>query len=112
MLALLLNTPQSDEDWSRFSFHHRASHDLIRQAIAAQHNVTLPPYPLDPIPFFAFKQWLENNQAAHVDMNGVLKAQGADIEDLDPTDARQLQAWIFLHAVEHQTAERILGIGS
>jgi hypothetical protein len=112
MLAALLNVPKNDDEWAIFSFHHRASHQAIRQAIAKQHNTILPDYPLDPIPFFAFQDWLKSNQSAHQDMDSVLGSQSSDIEDLNPLDERELQAWVFLHYVEHQTAEKILGIGS
>lgn len=112
MLPVLLNLPKADQDWSVFSFHHRSSHDLIRQAIQAQRGVSLASYSLDPIPNAAFQQWLEWNQQSHIEMNNVLKAQSADLETLDPRDEHQLRAWVYLHYLEHQTAERILGISS
>ena len=51
MLAALLNTPKSAEDWNRYTFHHRTSHDLIRRAIASQRNVNLASYLIDPMAF-------------------------------------------------------------
>lgn len=112
MLAALLNTPKGDEDWARFSLHHRISHDVIRQAISDQRGVSLPAYELDPIPFFAFNQWLLLNQQSHSEMNNVLQVSGIDLEDLNPDDERVLRSWIYLHWQEHTTAERILGVAS
>jgi hypothetical protein len=112
VLAALLNTPKTDEDWARFSFHHRSSHEAIRVAIAANRGVSLPSYSLDPIPFNAFQQWLEWNQQAHTDMNNVLQRQGTDLEDVNAQDERQWRAWVYLHFLEHQTAETTLGIAS
>lgn len=112
MLPILLNTPKSVDEWDRFSFHHRTSHDLIRQAIQTQFNVALPDYVLDPIPLNQPLFFLENNQQAHTDFDGILGVQSSDLEDVNLSDERQLQAWIYLHYLEHQTAENTLGIAS
>lgn len=112
MLALLLNMPQSAEDWARWSFHHRASHDAIRAAILAQKNTDLPDYLLDPIPLNEPKSFLQNNQSAHTDMNDVFGRPGSDLEDVELSDDHQLRAWIYLHWQEHNVMENTLRIGS
>ncbi len=111
MRALLLEVPQSAADWERWSVHHRQDHDLIRQAIQQQGGPNLPQYPLDPIALDQPQQFLAWNQEAHSEMNGVLRAQGSDLEDVDFNDRRQMEAWIFLHYQEHLTAGDRLGVG-
>ena len=112
MLALLLVPPRSPQDWSHWSFHHRASHDAIRKAIRDQLSVTLPEYVIDPIPNAAPRNFLENNQSAHTDMNDALNRPASDLENVDFTDEGQLRAWIYLHWQEHNVAENALHIGS
>jgi hypothetical protein len=112
MLALLLNMPQGAEEWSRWAFHHRASHDLIRQAIKVQLGINLPDYVLDPIPGNAVQNFLENNHSAHIDMNGVLNRPSVDLEDVDFEKENELRAWIYMHWQEHNVVENTLKIGS
>jgi|SRR5215469_2999953 len=112
MLAELLNVPHTVHEWNRFSFHHRQSHVLIRQAIFAQSGLNLVDYLLDPIPLNNPKGFLENNQQAHVDMDQALGSQSVNLLDVDLNDENEKTAWIYLHYLEHQTAEQILGIGS
>lgn len=112
MLPAILNAPKTPEDWARWSFNHRSSHDLIRQAIRTQFNVDLPDYQLDPIELHQTKLFLEANQQAHTDFNGVLKLPGSDLEDINVEADRELQSWVYLHWQEHNIAERALGISS
>lgn len=112
MLAVLLNKPHTLEEWNVYSFHHRQSHLAIIQAIKAQQNVTLPDYQIEPINFAAPRLFLEANQQFHTDMDNQLKAQASDLEDVNLADDHQLQAWIYSHYLEHQTAEARLGIAS
>jgi hypothetical protein len=112
LLALLLNRPRNAEDWTRWSFHHRASHDAIVRAVQNTFSVTLPTRIIDPINFEYPKLFLEANQQNHQDMDNLLGVQSADLEDVDLNDERQLQSWIYLHWQEHQTAETRLGIAS
>ena len=112
MLAALLNTPKSAEDWNRYTFHHRTSHDLIRRAIASQRNVNLASYLIDPMAFQHPEQWLETKQQLHTEMNATLGKPGVDLGDLDIKNESQLRSWIFLHYQEHFTAEQTLGVAS
>jgi hypothetical protein len=112
MLAILLNVPKSPADWERWAFHHRQSHDAIRGAINRQLNIDLPDYVLYPIADFAPKNFLENNQNAHVDMNQALARPASDLSELDFQNDHQLRAWIYLHWQEHNVAENALRIGT
>lgn len=113
MLPILLNRPKDVEDWNRFTFNHRSSHELIRQAINKKFSVFLPDYQIDPFPFdVAPKQWLQNNQQYHTDMNSLLNTPGSDLEEVNLDNPRELEAWIYLHWQEHNVAENKLGIGS
>ena len=49
MLALLLNIPNTDEDWLTWGKHHANDHIEIIEAIAKQKGVNLAQYVLYPI---------------------------------------------------------------
>lgn len=72
--------------------------------------INLPDYVIDPIPDNDLKGWIERNQELHNDMNGQLGLQGSDLQDVDFDDQKQLQSWVYLHFIEHQSAEQTLGI--
>jgi hypothetical protein len=111
MLAALLNTPKSFEEWQQFARDHRDSHDRIRKAIKSKYNIELTDYIVEPLSEPSFKQFLQNNASLHTDMNGVLKSQSSDLLDVNFDDLQKLETWISLHYQEHQNAEQILGIG-
>jgi hypothetical protein len=111
MLAYLLNTPTTPQEWSVWSYAHRDQHKQILQAIQTQYNINLAEYPLDPIALDDFADFLNWNQRAHNDFNGVLNAQGSDLQQADLTDPNQREAWIYLHRREHETAANILHLG-
>lgn len=112
MLAQLLNVPTNAEEWDIWSYHHRLSHDAIRNAIQMSQSVELTDYQLDPIPTFAMVDWLERNQQTHIEMDAALKSQSVDLSDVNIQNKNQLEAWIYAHYLEHQTAETTLGIAS
>lgn len=112
MLAALLNVPSSATDWSTWSWHHRLSHSAILVAAQKQKGVQLTDYVLDPINLQHVDDWLERNQQMHVDADGLVGSQSIDLTDVDFQDRSQLQAWIYLHYLDHQTIEQRLGIGS
>lgn len=111
MLAALLNAPTTPEEWQTWSWQHRLSHAAILGAAAAK-GTFLTDYVLDPIPLAHIDDWLERNQQAHVDMDGLVGVQSVDLTDVDFNDARQVQAWIYLHWQDHTTVEQRLGVGS
>ena len=111
MIAQLLNIPIDENTWNIWSWHHRLSHDQIREAARAQ-GKELNGYQLDPIPPDDLVDWLERNQQAHVEMNSAVGAQGVDLQDVDLRDPGQHEAWSWLHYLEHQNVEQQLGIGS
>lgn len=110
MLASLLNVPKSQEDWDRWSWAHKTSHERIRQAIQQQKGNNLTEYQLDPINFNAVRDFLIHNQQTHNEMNGVLGLQGSDLEGVKIEDPNQLRAWVWNHYLEHQSAELALGV--
>jgi hypothetical protein len=112
MIVQLLNVPKTEEEWQVWSWHHRLSHAAIRQAALSQKNVSLTDYELDPIPAADVVGWLERNEQTHIEMNGVVGAQASDLQTVNLQDESQKTAWIFLHFLEHQTAEQRLGVGS
>lgn len=110
MLVALLNVPRSDPEWAIWSFAHKQSHLAIVQAIRAAGGASLAEYQLDPIPKNDVPGWLARNQEAHNDMNGALGVQSSDLLETDLSDERQAEAWVYLHFIEHQTAEQKSGV--
>ena len=112
MLAGLLNIPHSADDWAKWSWNHRLSHDKIRAGIKAARGYDMTDHIVDPISPVDLRGFLENNSQLHSDMNSVLALQGTNLEDADLTKQNELASWINLHYLEHQYAELKLGIGS
>jgi hypothetical protein len=110
LLPGLENIPRNPDEWNRWSFDHRDSHNRIRAAILTQFGVSLTDYQIDPIDPNNTTQFLQNNSSLHGDMNGVLKLQSSDLEDVNLGDQSQLTAWIRLHDQEHRYAELKLAI--
>jgi hypothetical protein len=112
MLVQLLNVPVSDEDWNVWSYHHRLSHDAIRDAIRTKKGLPLTDYIIDPIDRGHLQDWLMRNQQLHLEMDAAVGSESVDLTDVDPNNKNQMTAWIYDHYLEHQTAEVSLQIGS
>ena len=110
MLQALENIPKSRDDWARFSWDHRDSHDRIRAAIKSKFSINLDDYQIDPISPDNFDNFLDNNAELHSGMNGVLRLQSSDLNDVDMKDEAQAIAWFRLHYLEHLYAETVLKI--
>lgn len=111
MLAYLLNSPATAEEWSIWSRAHRDQHQQINQAIQAAYGVNLTEYPIDPIVLDDFPDFLASNQKLHNDFNGILQTQGSDLSVANLNDQNERDAWIYLHRREHETAANILHLG-
>jgi hypothetical protein len=109
-LATLFNVPDDEQTLLVFGFSNMDHHRLIASAIATQKNVTLPLFPLDPLPTFNMTAWAQSHQQMHVDFTSALGIAGVDLSDVDFKDPAQLSAWVILHAAEHQQADAILGL--
>ena len=112
MLAVLLENPRTPEEWERWSFHHRASHDLIRDTIKQKGGPSIQDFILYPISHADFGSFLGNNQQAHIQMLGALGIQSEDLSSLDPANQEQLGSWCYQHWFDHFSAENRLGISS
>lgn len=105
-----MNPPKTGSDWDRWSFDHIDSHDRIRAAIRSQKKIDLNSYIAYPINPNYMVGFLQANAQLHIDMNGVLGLQSNDLLDVDFNQPNQLDAWVQEHWLEHQDAERALGI--
>ncbi len=111
MIAALFNIPTDAEAMQQFSFHNNDSHVLAIRAIKTLTGLTLPQYPLDPIPPQNLGGWLYDHQAMHNSVNQTLGLPGNDLSDVDPSKLDQLTFWIQLHAQEHVAWSNALGFG-
>ena len=110
MLPAIENLPRTPNEWNRWAFDHRDSHDRIRKAILTRYSVNLSDYQIDPINPDAINDFLQSNAQLHGDMNGILGLQSADLLDVDIGDDKQFEAWVRLHYQEHLYAELKLEI--
>lgn len=110
-VADLYNVPSDEPGFLRFTFHNMDQHRLIVAAIAAQKNIALPLYALDPVAPSNISEFLAIHQQAHNDFTGVLGIAGVDLTSVDFKDPEQLASWSRLHGEEHRQAANILGFG-
>jgi len=107
-LATLYNVPTNENEMNIFSFNNYAEHVKIASAIFAQYGITVPIYPLDPIPLSDMGDWLLQHQNLHNIMNELLGTNSDDLTDVNFKDPQQLAQWIWLHAQEHYQAADVL----
>jgi hypothetical protein len=112
MLAGVLNIPHTNEDWAKWSWDHRLSHERIIAGIQSAYSINLTEYQVDPIDPLHIDDFLQNNASLHSDMNGVLGLFGIDLLDADLSNDNQKVSWINFHYLEHFYAENKLGVGS
>jgi hypothetical protein len=110
MLAALFNIPDDEREFGVFSFHNQDQHFQVVNAIAATKDVTLPLFPLDPIPLQDLEGWANIHQAAHNDVNGALGLAGFDLSSIDVNNPAEFAAFIQLHAKEHVLWASMLGL--
>lgn len=111
MLAALLNVPETEEQWSLWSFNNFDCVNQIRQTIKAKLGITLPEYQIEPINFSQIETWLENNQQAHIDFTGALGQQSNNLLEVDLSDPRQKSSFVWLNYMELLGACQTLKIG-
>ncbi len=111
MIAGLYNIPTDGPTMQRFGFYNQDAHVLAVRAIKSKTGLTLPLYPIDPIPLHDFKSWLYSHQAMHNSINLTLGLTGNDLTDVDPQQLDQMTFWIQNHALEHVNWGNVLGYG-
>jgi len=107
--AFLLTVPKTAQEWSLWSFHHKLSHDAIRQALTVQGKLTFD-FVIDPIDFNDITGFLQRNSELHIEETGAIGLQSHDLQDVDFKDENQLVSWIAVHHREHFDLELALGI--
>jgi hypothetical protein len=112
MLIAILSVPRSEAEWATWSWHHRLSHDAIRQAIQAQKNINLVDYQVDPIAPQDITGFLQRDSQLHIEMTAAVGIASHDLQDVDFKDQNQLESWINVHWSEHRDTEDLLGLGS
>ena len=110
MISALLNIPKNDAEWAYFTWNNIDSHRQIIQAIQTQKNMRLNEYDIWPMNPNDMAGWLERHSQMHIEFCAALKTQGADLQDVDLNDEKQLVGWIYLNWQEHNVAELALAI--
>jgi hypothetical protein len=92
--ASLLNTPDDDSSWDRYTFDIDQNVRDIRDAIRTKLNIGLPAYQLYPMPLSQV-DWLQRLSQAMGDITSVLRIQAVDVELVDLEDEQAKKAWSF-----------------
>lgn len=110
LLANLLQVPNDEASWNRYSFNLRTEVDRVNAAILAQRNVSLPTYQLDPINWNDVYSWLSAVSQSFIAFTSVLGLQSQDLLSVDLRDVRQRQSWVWVAYSQIRDAEAALGI--
>ena len=109
-LAALVSIPPGPNGFSEWSWahvnHHRA---IITAAAEGPKKARLLLYQIWPINRNAFEDWLLQHQSQHTDMCGLYGVNGSDLSTLDPTNQKELSAWVSLHFQEHRDVAQASG---
>lgn len=109
-LAGLLNPPETEREFLRWSFNNDDGHRRIINGIFVQGGIALTTYVLDPIPSNDMQSWGRRHQSSHNDYENVLGISGNDYTDIDWSKKEEVDAWLRLHFDSHRQANFILGI--
>lgn len=77
-------------------------------ATAVVNYVQLTNYQVDPIPQNDIEQWLNTHQQLHDDMLSALNLPSTDQEGPDFDDPQSMEAYYWLHLLDHQAATNAL----
>lgn len=110
MLNLLLNVPQSVDDWNRFSWNLREEVRRCNQAILENDGISLPDLQLDPINFAHIYDWLWNVSQSVGAICQVTDVLFQDLFEVNLQDANARAAWIYTLFTELFDAEAVLQI--
>lgn len=111
MQAVLAEIPKTPEQWARWAWSHRLSHDAIIAAATAAGR-PLTNYIVEPINWQAPDIFLQANSQLHLDMCAATGLQSVNLQDVNLKDDRQLVGWIWSHLLEHRDVEAALGVSS
>lgn len=100
-------SPQMRERWM---FAHQVDHNQILQIVQAKFSTKLVQFQLYPFPEHDQNTWLQSNQLAHNDFNGLLGLDSSDLQSVDFKSDEVFLEWLRDHWNEHQAARVALGI--
>lgn len=109
-LASIFNIPNTDAEWSEWSFSLQAELRDISRLIFQQTHIALPQFCLDPfnrkepgIQLYQLQQQMNG-------INAVTGFSGFDYVDVDLNNPSDLSSWIFLLSQNVRQAADKLGI--
>ena len=91
-------------------FAHFQDHIEIVQAVKRKKSVKLTQYAIFPFNRENVEAILLAHQLYHDDMNGVLKLNGTDLQQVDLQDKTNIAVWTNQNFQEHYSARQALGI--
>ena len=109
-LAQLLVIPQGPHGFEEWTFWHYQHHLAIIGAARQVKGVNLTLYPIWPFSPGNPEGWLLAHQQQHNDMDALYNVNGADLSTLDFTNAKEVDAFLFLQFQEHQSVAKLCGL--
>jgi hypothetical protein len=109
-LAQILTVPPGPHGWEEWTFWHYTHHQAIISAAAQVKNVSLTLYNIWPFSPGNPEGWLLQHSYQHDDMNALYGVNGADLSTLDFTNAKEVEAWLWLQYQEHQSVAKLCGL--
>jgi hypothetical protein len=100
-------TPQGFEEWVWDHYQHHIA--IIQRAQVLGYK--LNQYNIWPVRQENLKDFLDQHQQMHTEMNAIANVQGGDLQDLDFKDKKKADAWYYIQYVEHQSVAQFLGGG-
>jgi hypothetical protein len=108
----LLEPPRTAEDWQRWGWHHRISHQAIRSGVLTKTGKHLTDYILEPINLGDLATFFQRNGQSHIDEAGVLGTTLFDLQEVDVRNEANFRAFVYLHWQAHTAEEQAAGVHS
>lgn len=109
-LANLQEMPETENQWSVWTFAARTEITKIRQAIQAQKGIILNEYCIDPLSPPYAKDFLQNVNRMSQDFSAALGLQAEDLTDTDFNNKEKFGEWVNSFYQQVYSAEQQLGI--
>lgn len=110
-LAQIVYPPPTAHGFTEWSFWHY-QHHLAIIAAAKTKGFALNQYQIWPIDPNNMQTFLEQHQSMHDEMNAASGVFGSDLQDLDFSNKKIVDAWFYTQYVEHQSVASFLGGGT
>lgn len=110
-LATLLYPPPTKRGMDEWAYANVQHHRALNSAILRRRNISIGETQIWPIRQDSFQDFLRQHQQWHDALNGALGVAGVDLQNVDFTNDKERDAWIWLHFNSHRNYAEALGGG-